>query len=114
MDEFSVIDPALIEGLNGAQRKPYVKAYWNELNLHRRLGENADTFAEFVERVRRFENRMNTLPDGTVIFGHGIWLALLSWLLQGRGVDNRQEMGANGPYRNGRGGTDLGSHRWRD
>jgi broad specificity phosphatase PhoE len=94
LDEFSVIDPALIEGLNGAQRKPYVKAYWDELDLHRRLGENADTFAEFVERVRRFQSRMSTLPDGAVIFGHGIWLALLSWLLQGRGVDNGQEMGA--------------------
>lgn len=88
------VDAALIAGLDGPQRKPYVKAYWAELDLHRRLGENADTFAEFVERVRRFQHRMNTLQDGAVIFGHGIWLAMLSWQLQGRGVDNRQEMGA--------------------
>src|ERR1700719_913525 len=81
LDEFSVIDPALIEGLDGAQRKPYVKAYSAEPDLHRRLGENADTFAEFIERVRRFQIRMDTLTDGAVIFGHGIWLALLSWLL---------------------------------
>ena len=94
LDEFSLIDAALIEGLDGAQRKPFVQAYWTGPDLHRRLGENADTFAEFVERVRRFQHRMNTLQDGAVIFGHGIWLAMLSWLLQGRGVDNRQEMGA--------------------
>jgi hypothetical protein len=94
LDEFSVIDPALIEGLDGAQRKPYVKAYWAEPDLHRRLGENADTFAEFIERVRRFQIRMDTLTDGAVIFGHGIWLALLSWLLQGGGVANQGEMRA--------------------
>jgi broad specificity phosphatase PhoE len=94
LDEFSVIDPALIEGLNGAQRKPYVKAYWEEPDLHRRLGEHADTFAEFAERVRRFQNRMDTLQDGPVIFGHGIWLALLSWHLQGCGVANKAEMRA--------------------
>jgi broad specificity phosphatase PhoE len=94
LDEFSLIDADLIAGLDGPQRKPHVKAFWAELDLHRRLGENADTFAEFIERVRRFQYRMNTLQDGAVIFGHGIWLAMLSWLLQGRGVDNRQEMGA--------------------
>jgi broad specificity phosphatase PhoE len=61
LDEFSIIDPALIEGLDGAQRKPFVNAYWAEPDLHRRLGESADTFAEFVERVRRFQDRMGTL-----------------------------------------------------
>jgi broad specificity phosphatase PhoE len=94
LDEFSVIDPALIAGLNGAQRKPYVKAYWAELGLHRRLGESADTFAEFVERVRRFQGRLDQLPDGTVIFGHGIWLAMLQWHLQGQGVTDTAGMRA--------------------
>jgi hypothetical protein len=28
LDQSSIIDPALIEGLDGAQRKPFVKAYW--------------------------------------------------------------------------------------
>jgi broad specificity phosphatase PhoE len=94
LDEFSLIDPTLIAGLDGEQRKPYVKAYWAEPDLHRRLGDDADTFAEFVERVRRFQNRMDTLTDGAVIFGHGIWLAMFSWLLPGRDVANQEEMRA--------------------
>lgn len=94
LDEFSLIDPALLASLDGDQRKPYAKAYSEEPDLHRRLGANADTFAEFIERVRRFQNRMDTLTDGAVIFGHGIWLAMLSWLLLGRDVANQEEMRA--------------------
>jgi broad specificity phosphatase PhoE len=94
LDEFSLIDAALIEGLDGAQRKPFVQAYWADPDLHRRLGERADTFAEFVERVRRFQGRMDTLADGTVIFGHGIWLAMLQWHLEGQGVTDTAGMRA--------------------
>jgi broad specificity phosphatase PhoE len=92
LDEFSLIDAALIEGLDGAQRKPFVQAYWADPDLHRRLGEHADTFAEFVARVRRFQGRMDTLADGTVIFGHGIWLAMLQW--QGQAVTDTAGMRA--------------------
>lgn len=81
LDEFSLIDAALIEGLDGVQRKPFVQAYWTDPDLHWRPGARADTFAEFVERVRRFQERMDTLADGTVIFGHGICLAMLQWHL---------------------------------
>jgi broad specificity phosphatase PhoE len=94
LDEFSLIDAALIEGLDGAQRKPFVQAYWADPDLHRRLGARADTFAEFVERVRRFRGRMDTLQDGTVIFGHGIWLAMLQWHLEGQGVTDSAGMRA--------------------
>jgi alpha-ribazole phosphatase len=94
LDEFSLIDAALIEGLDGAQRKPFVQAYWADPDLHRRLGEYADTFAEFVERVRRFQGRMDTLPDGTVIFGHGVWLAMLQWHLEGHAVTDTAGMSA--------------------
>jgi broad specificity phosphatase PhoE len=38
LDEFSLIDAALIEGLDGAQRKPFVQAYWADPDLHRRQG----------------------------------------------------------------------------
>ena len=50
--------------------------------------------AEFVERVQRFQGRMDTLPDGTVIFGHGIWLAMLQWHLEGQGVTDTAGMRA--------------------
>lgn len=77
LDEFSVIDPALIAGLNSAQRKPFVQGYWDDSDPLRRMGVNAETFAEFETRVSSFMVDMQTLPDSTVIFGHGIWFGLL-------------------------------------
>jgi broad specificity phosphatase PhoE len=94
LEEFSVVDPALIAGLNGLQRKPHVQAYWAEPDMHRRLGDCADTFAEFVERVRRFHARMDEIPDGTVIFGHGNWLAMLQRQLQRQRVTDSDGMKA--------------------
>jgi alpha-ribazole phosphatase len=79
LNEFSAIDPALIAGMDGAQRKPFMVDYWSEPNMTRRMGKAADTFAEFVQRVTTFARGMDTLPDGTVIFGHGIWIGLLVW-----------------------------------
>lgn len=74
LDEFSIICPSLIEGMNGAQRRVVVRPLWDEPDPYRRSGAQADTFMEFQERVRRFiDERLDELPDGTVIFGHGIW-----------------------------------------
>lgn len=82
--EVSVIDPALIEGMNLAQRRPVVDAYWREADPDKRAGTNAETFHEFSGRVLEFQAEMDSLPDRTVIFGHGIWLALLLWSLSGK------------------------------
>lgn len=94
LHEFSVIDPALIEGLNGDQRKPFVKNYWDDPDPHRRLGQNADTFVEFEARVRSFMANMEAMPDGVVVFGHGIWFGLLNWLSLGYRVRDASEMRA--------------------
>lgn len=90
--EFSVICPTLIEGLAGGQRKPFVEAFWAESDPHRRMGPGADTFLEFDERVGSFEQDIRNLPDGTVIFGHGIWFGLLMWRLQGNRARDADDM----------------------
>ena len=94
LNEFSVIDPALIAGLDGPQRKPFVKAYWSDPDPHRRQGVNADTFAEFASRVQAFMLEMEALPDSAVIVGHGIWFGLLHWLLLGYGANDAGDMDA--------------------
>ncbi len=83
LNEFSAIDPALLEGMNGAQRRPIANAYWDAADPAARMGENAETFLEFKDRVRAFEQQLQNLPDGSVIFGHGIWFGLLCWQLAG-------------------------------
>lgn len=79
LNEFSAIDAALIAGMDGAQRKPFMDDYWREPSMTKRMGNDADTFAEFAQRVTAFAQGMDDLPDGTVIFGHGIWIGLLVW-----------------------------------
>jgi alpha-ribazole phosphatase len=92
--EFSVIDETLIEGLDGAQRKPLVKPYWDHPDPHRRLGPKADTFMEFDARVGQVQAMLADLSGGSVIFGHGIWFALLAWRLQGCVVASADDMAA--------------------
>ncbi|WP_239912801.1 histidine phosphatase family protein [Laribacter hongkongensis] len=94
LNEFSVIDPVLIEGLDGSQRKPLVNAYWDTPNPQRRYGDKADTFAEFDARVTSFIAQMNDLADNAVIFGHGIWFALLMWHLLGYQAYDAKDMRA--------------------
>lgn len=83
LHEFSMIDPALIEGLNLAQRRPFTEAYWLAADPDQRLGEAAETFHEFAARVEGFQVQMDELPAATLVVGHGIWFALLLWRLQG-------------------------------
>jgi broad specificity phosphatase PhoE len=94
LDEFSMVDPSLIGGMDGAARGPFVKPFWDNPDPYRRIGTNADTFLEFNARVDTFKDSMNQLPDSTVIFGHGIWFALMLWRLLGYSVTDAKSMGA--------------------
>lgn len=86
LDEFCILDPALIEGMDLAARRPITEAYWNEADPDKRMGSNAETFREFADRVMRFEGEMGALPDGALIFTHGMWMAFLVWRLLGFGA----------------------------
>jgi alpha-ribazole phosphatase len=92
LNEFSVIDERLIAGMDGPQRREYVRDYWVNPDPHRRWGEKADTFLEFQARVQGFSGGLDGLEAGTVIFGHGIWLMLLHWLLRGNVVRTAADM----------------------
>jgi alpha-ribazole phosphatase len=92
LDEFAVIDPDLIEGLDAVRRHPFTQAYWQDPDPHRRLGKAADTFAEFNRRVEGFIEALAALPNATVIFGHGIWFSLLTWRLRGHRANDAKDM----------------------
>jgi alpha-ribazole phosphatase len=84
LNEFSALDPAMLEGMNGAQRRPIANAYWAAADVAVRMGRQAETFLEFDARVHAFLRELSTLPDASVLFGHGIWFGLLCWRLAGR------------------------------
>jgi broad specificity phosphatase PhoE len=83
LHEFSTIDPSLLQGMNGEQRRPFVETYWTEPSIIKRMGEHAETFEEFHLRVAAFLPELQCLPANTVVFGHGMWIAMMIWQLQG-------------------------------
>lgn len=94
LHEFCTIDPAFIEGMNIEQRRPITEGYWSEANPDKRMGEDAESFHEFAARVIGFEKELDGLADATVIFGHGMWLALLVWRLLGFSTQGSSAMQA--------------------
>jgi broad specificity phosphatase PhoE len=99
LDEFSLIDDSLIAGMDGAERRRFVGDYWRHPDPHRRWGAKADTFAEFAGRVQDFIARLDELADLSVIFGHGIWLIMLHWLMAGKPTLTASDMQAFQRYR---------------
>jgi alpha-ribazole phosphatase len=93
--EFETIDPELLKGMSGDERRPIVDAYWAESLPDKRMGERAETFREFVDRVTRFKAlELPVLNDCTVVVGHGMWTAMLIWQLLGFSADDSYAMKA--------------------
>jgi alpha-ribazole phosphatase len=81
--EFSTIDPDLLAGMNGEQRRPIADAYWRLADPSKRMGVHAETFEEFDARVGEFVARLDDLPNHALLFGHGMWFGLVTWKLLG-------------------------------
>ena len=95
LHEFSALDASLLQGMLGAERRPLADAYWQTAELALRAGPGAETFFELVARVKAFAaTNLPLLPDDSVLFGHGIWFALLFWLLMGFAIAGLEEIGA--------------------
>ena len=94
LHEFSTLDATSLEGMTGAQRRPITEGYWRQADPGFRHGPRAETFLEFEARVSGFMAHLPTLPDRTVLFGHGIWLGLLCWKLLGFSALDAQGMQA--------------------
>lgn len=95
LNEFSYLPFAAVQGLDAAARKPLAEAYWQRADPHFRAGSGADTFAEFDGRVSDFLRRAwPVLPHSSLLFGHGIWIALLAWRLAGNCAESGADMAA--------------------
>lgn len=92
--EFVTLDPVLVAGTTGLERLPLIDEYWSVADPVQRNGSNAEQFLEFASRVDRFAAQLDSLPDQTVIFGHGMWFAMLIWRTMGFPVDTTQAMKA--------------------
>ena len=93
LHEFYTIDPALMQGMQGEERRPLVETYWKLADPQHRMGERAESFEDFVGRVAEFRtDHLPALEHGTVVFGHGMWIGLMCWQLMGFDTDGSHGM----------------------
>ncbi len=82
--EFETVDTVQLRGSPCEERETVVAGYWMRSDPDHRSGPAAETFREFHERVARARHEfLAALPDGSVVFGHGMWMALLFWQMWG-------------------------------
>lgn len=84
LNEFNAFSYDRIEGMTGQQRLPLTRRYWRDCDPDIRHGEGAQSFNDFCDQVREFMTMLERkeIPDGSLIFGHGMWLSVFMWLNQ--------------------------------
>jgi 2,3-bisphosphoglycerate-dependent phosphoglycerate mutase len=79
--EIAVLAPARCVNTTTTQRLPWVEAHWGAADPARCDGEGAETYTEFVARVRAALARLAALPrpQEIIAFGHGQFLNGVLW-----------------------------------
>ena len=92
LNEFSCLAFDLIRGMDGTARRPLADAYWQRADPLECTGAGADSFAAFNRRISAFLDHYPQLEDGSLLFGHGIWIGLLAWRLLGFRAETSADM----------------------
>ncbi len=62
------------------QRRPTAEAYWQRCDPFYRESENAETFAELMQRIQATLERLRQQKPGFVaVFGHGTFMRVMYW-----------------------------------
>ena len=94
LNEFSCLAFDRIRGMDGTARRPLADAYWQRADPLECTGSGADSFAAFNQRLSAFLAHYPQLEDGSLLFGHGIWIGLLAWRLLGFSAETAADMAA--------------------
>ena len=101
LNEFSCLAFDLIRGMDGTARRPLADAYWQRADPLECTGAGADSFAAFNRRISAFLDHYPQLEDGSLLFGHGIWIGLLAWRLLGFRAETSADMSAFRRFQSG-------------
>lgn len=76
-------------------RRPLVESYWQQLKPSYKNAPGSESFASFIERVRRFIARLREeTHENIAVFGHEQFITAVLWLLEREpGEISRQAMG---------------------
>lgn len=92
LNEFNTFSFELVQGMTGQGRLPLTLNYWRAADPDKRCGQDAQTFNEFCDQVRSATQVVKSLPDNSVIFGHGMWFAVFAWQLMGYGQEKESNL----------------------
>ena len=101
LNEFSCLAFEWIRGMDGAARRPLADAYWQRADPQECTGAGADSFVAFNRRISAFLAHYPQLEDGSLLFGHGIWIGLLAWRLLGFAAETSADMTAFRRFQSG-------------
>ena len=91
--EFTYLAPHHYDGTTGEERRPAAIAYWERNDPTYKDNDEAESFAELMERVTRLTERLHAqTADFIVVFSHGLFLRALLWSLL---ANQRQPTPAN-------------------
>lgn len=82
LHEFVCLSPAKFNNSTMAERKPAVRAYWENADPHYVDGPDAESFLDFIGRIQTAldQLRYRRLPLA-VVFSHGFVMRAIAWLL---------------------------------
>ena len=85
IQEFSYLSDLKCKGTTLSQRKPWVDAYWQGLDVDYLDADDAETFRNFYQRVQALRHLLKTIQadyqtENLMIFSHGQFLQLFKML----------------------------------
>lgn len=85
IEEFSYLSDMRCQNTTLEERKPWVDAYWSNLDVDYLDGADAETFRQFYQRVNDFRQHLLSIKDDYIeknlmVFSHGQFLKLFTMI----------------------------------
>ena len=82
IQEFTYLSKEHYDNSTSSQRYPAARKYFQKGDSDLILGEGAESFNQFLQRVNITKRKINSLEvDFTIIFGHGWFMRALFWAM---------------------------------
>lgn len=79
IEEFSYLDPGRCRDTTVEMRRPWAAAFWERADPHHVDGPGAESFAQFLDRLRAFRQRLIERGGFIVAVGHGQFFRACLW-----------------------------------
>lgn len=81
IQELVYLSPPKLQHLSPDEKKERINTYWQQGNPDYYDGEQAESFASFLERVKNFHDQLLTQQGFVVIIGHGMFFKAYQFAL---------------------------------